>query len=151
MLIDYNVSSQRELYLVHSISVMANSSTVDFTDLLEKYGELILSLKTRFPRTDLRFLFELMSHEFLNPEHTPTLQLEIFYRPGTDLHTKSKSLESRMDRVPSIFAAENRLVIEPRVTMKDLAELAKDPDIESLAGDVLCCTDALLSRRKHEL
>ncbi len=120
----------------------------DLTKLLDMYSELILSLKSQFPKTDLKFLLELISHEFLHPDHTPTVQLQIFYNKGVDLHSKSDHLSARMDRVPALYSSENRLVIEPRLRLRDIEELSKDPDIESLAGDVFCCIDTLISRRK---
>ncbi|MFQ5941880.1 MAG: hypothetical protein ACE5KA_09315 [Nitrososphaerales archaeon] len=128
--------------------VMGTKSTTDFGELLSNYGELIVTLKSRFPNTDVKFLFELMSHEFLNADHTPTVQLEIFYKPGVDLRIKSEHLSKRTDRVPALDESERRLVVEPRLKLPDIEELAQDRDIESLAGDMLCCTDTLLSRRK---
>ena len=127
---------------------MGSEYEADLDELLNMYGELVGSLKSRFPRTDLKFLLELMSHEFLNAEHTPTLQIEIFYKEGVDLISKSEYLSKRTDRVPSVYKSEKRLVVEPRLRLEDIQELAQDPDIESLAGDVLCCIDTLLGRRK---
>jgi hypothetical protein len=127
---------------------MGTENMPDLTRLLDMYSELVLSMKSKFPKTDLKFLLELMSHEFLHPDHTPTVQLEIFYKKGVDLHSKSDHFSVSMDRVPSIYSSEDRLVIEPRLRLKDLEELSKDPDIESLGGDVYCCIDTLLSRRK---
>lgn len=124
-------------------------SKEELDKLLNKYEDLLLSLKTRFRRTDMRFLLELMSHEFLHPEHIPTLEIEIFYKSGTNLREKADFLARRTDRVASVYASENRLVIEPRLRLKDIEELAQDSDIESLAGDILCCMDTLLSRRKR--
>ena len=48
---------------------MEVKSEREIDDLLGKYEELVTSLKTKFPRTDLKLLFQLMSHEFLYPEH----------------------------------------------------------------------------------
>jgi|GEM_PF-1207652 len=117
--------------------------------LLSEYSELVLSLKTRFPHTDLRFLLELMSHEFLYPEHTPTLQIEIFYRDGVDLNAKGAVLSQRIDRMPAVYDSERRVVIEPRLELDGIQELAQDRDIESLAGEIVCCLDTLLNRRKY--
>jgi len=127
---------------------MEVKSEREIDDLLGKYEELVTSLKTKFPRTDLKLLFQLMSHEFLYPEHVPTLQIEIFYKPRVDLKEKSNLLSNRIDRVPSVYTSEKRLVIEPRLQLQDIKELVQDNDIESFAGDVICCTDILLSRRK---
>ena len=135
------------MYILYSVT-MGSEYGADLDELLSMYGELVGSLKSRFPRTDLKFLLELMSHEFLNSEHTPTLQIEIFYKEGVDLISKSEYLSKRTDRVPSVYKSEKRLVVEPRLRLEDIQELAQDPDIESLAGDVLCCIDTLLGRRK---
>lgn len=117
--------------------------------LLSEYAELVLSLKARFPRTDPGLLFALMSHEFLHADHVPTLQIEIFYKDGIDLHAKADAASRIMDRVPAVYESENRLVIEPRLQLRDIEELAQDVDIESLGGDVLCCIDSVANRRKH--
>ncbi len=125
------------------------TSTSDIDALLSDYSELVLSLKTKFPHTDLRFLLELMSHEFLYPEHIPTLQIEIFYRDGVDLNAKGALLSKRTDRVPAVYDSEKRVIIEPRLELEGIEELAQDRDIESLAGEVVCCLDTLLNRRKY--
>ena len=65
-----------------------------------------------------------------------------------DLKEKSNLLSKRIDRVPSVYTSEKRLAIEPRLQLQDIKELVQDNDIESFAGDVICCTDTLLSRRK---
>lgn len=129
--------------------LMGSAGGTSIDDLLSQYAELVLALKSKFPRTDLRFLLELMSHEFLHPEHVPTLQIEIFYKDGIDLDAKAGALQEKTNMVASIYASEKRLVIEPRLKLSDMEELARDRDIESLSGSLICCTDTLLSRRKH--
>ncbi|MFY3740768.1 MAG: hypothetical protein HMLIMOIP_001212 [Candidatus Nitrosomirales archaeon] len=124
-------------------------STADIGALLSEYSELVLSLKTRFPHTDLRFLLGLMSHEFLYPEHAPTSQIEIFYRDDVDLNAKGALLSKRIDSVPAVYDSEKRVVIESRLELDDIGELAQDRDIESLAGEIVCCLDTLLNRRKY--
>jgi hypothetical protein len=101
-----------------------------------------------FPHVDLKILFELMSHRLLHPEHKPTVRLEIFYKEGMDLDSKAEKLGDFTGVVATLYKDEGRLVIEPRLELEELKEIAKDDDIESLAGDVLCCLNTLISRRK---
>ncbi|MCS6767743.1 MAG: hypothetical protein RMJ59_06425 [Candidatus Nitrosocaldus sp.] len=114
----------------------------------EQFSDLVLSLKMLFPHTDLRFVLDLMAHGLLNPDHKPKLSIEIFYRHGTDLKGKADALYKLTDYIPTVYASEGRLVVEPRLDLEDLYSISRDDDIESLAGSVTCCLDALLSRRK---
>jgi hypothetical protein len=118
-------------------------------ELLSMYGELVVFLKSEFPKTDLKLLLELMSHEFLHPDHTPSLQIEVLYKNDADLRAKSESLWEKTKIMPSLDEADKRLVFEPRLRLKDIRELTKDKEIRSLAGDVLCCSDSLINRRKR--
>src|SRR5574341_565315 len=135
---------------------MGTKSEYELDSIMNKYEELITSLKVKFPKTDLRLVFQLMSHELLHPNHEPTLEIEIFYKTGVDLKKKvvllTKLLErfsKLIDRVPRIYASENRIIIDPRLKLKDISAFVQDDDIESFAGDVVCCTDSLLGRRKY--
>ncbi len=135
---------------------MGTKSEYELDSLLNRYEELVTSLKVKFPKTDLRLIFQLMSHELLHPDHEPTLEIEIFYKTGVDLKEKSALLTKMLDRfsklidrVPRVYASENRIVIDPRLKLKDIDEFIEDGDIESFAGDVVCCTDSLLGRRKY--
>ena len=122
-------------------------STKELGDLLTRYSELVEDLKVMFPRMDLKLIFELMSHRLLHPDHKPMVRLEIFYKPNVDLNKKAQRLEGITGVVPSIYRDEHRLTIEPRLEFDEL-EAFKDDDIESLAGDITCCLDTLISRRK---
>lgn len=117
-------------------------------NIRDQFSDLILSLKMLFPHTDLRFVLDLMVHGLLHPDHKPKLSIEIFYRHGTDLKSKADSLYRLTGYIPTVYASEDRLVIEPRLELEDVQSLSKDDDIESLAGSVVCCLDTLLSRRK---
>lgn len=116
--------------------------------IVDQFSDLILSLKMLFPHTDLRFVLDVMIHGLLHPDHKPKLSIEIFYRHGTDLKNKADTLYRLTGYVPTVYASEGRLVIEPMLMLDDVYALAKDDDIESLAGSVVCCLDTLLSRRK---
>lgn len=121
---------------------------VDLNGIRDQFSDLILSLKMLFPHTDLRFVFDLMIHELLHPDHKPKLSVEIFYRHGTDLKSKADTLYRLTDYIPTVYASEDRLVLEPRLDLDEIQSLSKDDDIESLAGSVVCCLDTLLSRRR---
>lgn len=117
-------------------------------ELITDYSELVEELKLRFPRTDLKILFELMSHKLLHPEHKPTVRLEIFYKKDADLDIKGAKLNEMLGVFATVYKDEHRLVIEPRLELEELESITKDENIESLAGDVTCCLDTLVSRRK---
>lgn len=123
-------------------------SQKEIGELITEYSELVEELKLMFPHVDLKILFELMSHRLLHPEHKPTVRLEIFYKEGIDLDNKAEKLAELTGVLATLYKDEHRLVIEPRLELEELREIAKDVDIESLAGDVLCCLDTLISRRK---
>ncbi len=123
-------------------------SEKEIGELITEYSELVEELKLMFPHVDLKILFELMSHRLLHPEHKPTVRLEIFYKEDIDLDSKAEKLGDFTGVVATLYKDEHRLVIEPRLELEELKEIAKDDDIESLAGDVLCCLDTLISRRK---
>ncbi|MFN4336773.1 MAG: hypothetical protein ACK4FV_04220 [Candidatus Nitrosocaldus sp.] len=120
----------------------------DLNSIRDQFSDLILSLKMLFPHTDLRFVLDLMIHGLLHPDHKPKLSIEIFYKHGTDLKSKADTLYRLTDHIPTVYASEDRLVLEPRLDLDDIQNLSKDDDIESLAGSVVCCLDTLLSRRK---
>lgn len=116
--------------------------------IVDQFSDLILSLKMLFPHTDLRFVLDVMIHGLLHPDHRPKLSVEIFYKHGVDLKSKADALYRLTGYVPTIYASEDRLVVEPMLALDDVYALARDGDIESLAGSVVCCLDTLLSRRK---
>lgn len=116
--------------------------------IVDQFSDLILSLKMLFPHTDLRFVLDVMIHGLLHPDHKPKLSIEIFYKHGTDLKSKADALYRLTDYIPTVYASEGRLVLEPRLDLADVQSLSMDDDIESLAGSVVCCLDTLLSRRK---
>ncbi|GIU71633.1 MAG: hypothetical protein KatS3mg003_1112 [Candidatus Nitrosocaldaceae archaeon] len=120
----------------------------DIGELITNYSELVEELKLMFPHVDLKIIFELMSHRLLHPDHKPTVRLEIFYKYGVDLDSKAEKLAEITGVLATVYKDEHRLVIEPRIELEDLREIAKDNDIESLAGDIMCCLDTLISRRK---
>lgn len=117
-------------------------------ELISKYSELVEELKITFPHVDLKILLELFSHRLLHPEHKPTVRLEIFYDKNVNLNNKSSMLSKVTGVMPNIYRDEHRLVIEPRLELDELKEITMDNDIVSLAGDLICCLDTLLSRRK---
>ena len=117
-------------------------------ELITEYSELVEDLKLIFTHVDLKILFELMSHKLLHPDHKPTVRLEIFYKEGVDLDSKAEALAKFTGVLATLYKDEHKLVIEPRLELEELREIAKDDDIESLAGDILCCLDSLISRRK---
>lgn len=123
-------------------------SEKDIGELITNYSELVEELKLMFPHVDLKIIFELMSHRLLHPDHKPTVRLEIFYKHGVDLDIKAEKLANLTDVLATVYKDEHRLTIEPRLELEELREIAKDPDIESLAGDLICCLDTLISRRK---
>ncbi len=116
--------------------------------IVDQFSDFILSLKILFPHTDLRFVLDVMIHGLLHPDHRPKLSVEIFYKHGVDLKSKADTLYRLTGYIPTIYASEGRLVVEPMLALDDVYVLAKDDDIESLAGSVVCCLDTLLSRRK---
>lgn len=121
---------------------------MEIDSIRNQFSDLVLSLRMLFPHTDLRFVLDLLVHELLNPDHKPKLSIEIFYKHGTDLRSKADVLYSLTDYIPTVYASEGRLVIEPRLGLEDVQGINMDDDIESLAGSVTCCIDTLLSRRK---
>ncbi len=123
-------------------------SGIDINDILERYSGLVEDLKVSFPHVDLKILFELLSHRLIQPYHKPVLRLEIFYDEDVDLNKKAEQLSNFTGVVASLYKSEHRLVIEPRLELEELRDIANDADIKSLAGDVLCCLDTLISRRK---
>ncbi|MEM3916349.1 MAG: hypothetical protein QW572_04920 [Candidatus Nitrosocaldus sp.] len=116
--------------------------------IVDQFSDLILSLKMLFPHTDLRFVLDVMIHGLLHPDHKPKLSIEIFYKHGIDLKSKADALYRLTDYIPTVYASEGRLVLEPRLDLADVQSLSMDDDIESLAGSVVCCLETLLSRRK---
>lgn len=120
----------------------------ELDNIRNQFSDLVLSLKMLFPHTDLRLVLDVMVHELLHPDHKPKLSIEIFYRHGTDLKSKASVLYTLTEYIPTIYSSEDRLVIEPRLGLEGVHSMSMDDDIDSLAGNVVCCLDTLLSRRR---
>jgi hypothetical protein len=117
-------------------------------DIIQDFSDLILSLKMLFPHTDPKLVIDMIVHKLLYEEHEPQVSLEVFYKHGVDVKAKASDLYDMTGYVPTVYASEHRLVVEPILTLDKLANIAKDDDIESIGGSMLCCIDALLSKRK---
>ncbi len=116
-------------------------------EVIGSYKNLLSSVDKHLSKVQLRFLFELMSHQLTHPEQVPTLRLELLYRKGIDVETKVRELSEKLDRVPQVYDSGTHFVIEPRLTLQGIEEIARDDDIEFITGDVLCCGMSLLSSK----
>jgi hypothetical protein len=121
---------------------------MQLSDVIQDFSDLMLSIRMLFPHTDPKLVIDMMVHKLLYEDHDPKVSLEIFYKHGVDVKAKASNLYAMTGYVPSVYASEHRLVVEPMLTLEKLVSIASDDDIESVGGAVLCCINALLSKRK---
>lgn len=116
-------------------------------EVIDSYKTLLNKVDKNLSKVQLKFLFELMSHQLSHPKQVPTLHLELLYRKGIDVEAKVRELSNKLDRVPAVYDNGTHFIIEPRLTLQGVEEIARDNDVEFITGDVICCGMSLLSTK----
>lgn len=107
------------------------------SSLETQYDSLLSQLVKKLGKIDLKLATDVMYYERKFTDVEPKVELDIHYRPGTNIDKKKYELEARF-----MVAREggHGLRIVGLATLNDLVELSKDPDIEKIDGFASCAS-----------
>lgn len=103
--------------------------------LLEMYYTLVGNASKYLSKIDTKLVIEMIRYHTGDPNKIPCIRLEISFKPDINFSKKKDDLYKKTGRCAEIWDG-NFFVIDPRITLQELEDLAQDTDIEHITGEI---------------
>jgi len=108
----------------------------------KQYDEFVTEFEKKLDKVDVSFALQTMYLQRKIPDSTPKVELQVCYRPGTDLQKKQVELDNYfacisttyVRKQPGVTDCEHTLGIECLTDLDTVYKISQDPDIISIHG-----------------
>lgn len=102
-----------------------------------QYDSFLDQLVSKLGKIDLKLATDVMYYERNFTDVEPKVELDIHYRPGTDLNRKKYELEYNYMVARE---GEHGLRVVGLASLNDIVNLSRDPDVEKISGFATCAS-----------
>jgi len=108
----------------------------------KQYEEFVTEFGKKLDKVDVSFALQTMYLQRKIPDSTPKVELQVCYRPGTDLEKKQVELDNYFSCLSTTYFrkqsgapdCENTLGVECLTDLDTVYKISQDPDIISIHG-----------------